>query len=212
MRRQRAREGAGRLRDDIEGGGGARRRQDLADLHCPGEGQLDCQHGAESHGQLLADEPATHKEIAHRNAEQQIAHQIHGREQAPTVAIEEHEGRPESRQVPLHLRRVDPEGEREEGPVHDECDEREQKESGPSRSGNGARRLPRRTVRGHASAPGSSTSMWRGSSPSPRIRTMRASAGKSGRILSAHSMTVTPSPCIISSRPSSSTSVRASVR
>lgn len=63
-------EGAGRLSHHVERGGGARRGQDLADLHRPGESQLDGQHGGQLHGQARTHETAAHEQVAHRQAEQ----------------------------------------------------------------------------------------------------------------------------------------------
>jgi len=51
-----------------------------------------------------------------------------------------------------------------------------------------------------------------GSSPRPSILTSIVRAGKSGRSLSAHSTTVTPSPCRSSGTPSSNSSTRLWVR
>lgn len=59
---------------------------------------------------------------------------------------------------------------------------------------------------------GSSITSCRGSSPSPLMCTWIVRAGRSGRSLSAHSITVTPSPCSISSSPRSTSSVRLPVR
>src|SRR5207253_1307732 len=55
---------------------------------------------------------------------------------------------------------------------------------------------------------GRSTTIVRGSSPTPAIRTRTARAGSSGSTRSAHSMTVMPSPSIISSIPRSISSAR----
>src|SRR5262249_15173772 len=57
-----------------------------------------------------------------------------------------------------------------------------------------------------------SMTMRRGSSPRPSMVTVIVCAGNMGMSLSAHSITVTPSPCISSSMPRSSTSDRLSVR
>ena len=151
--------------------------------------------------------PCTRR-YAHRHAEQHIAHQIHDREEPPAAGVEEHQRRPEAREVTLHLVRRRPGTRRERTSRRRRS--RRTRAGGPGARARGARRPPAPGSRRELRAPPPRS----GAARRPALGSGRRScaAGRSGRILSAHSIRVTPSPSSISSMPRSCTSVRLAVR